>query len=539
MRRFMLRRILQLAILMLLAVPTARADDLDSLARDFWAWRTANQPFSQDDIPRLERPVNWKADWSPEAFASRRTKLLEFESRWRGLNAAAWPVPQQVDYRLIGSAIARVRWELEISPGWRRNPSFYIDQTMGAIFRSLLLPPHFDDARTEELLRRYEEIPLILDHARKNLDQARAPFSRLAMEELKDVRVRMETVGKELAPLLSSGAAARLNNVNSKAIEALENYREWLKQKPPSLPKDTAVGREAYVWFLKNVALIPYSPEQLLEMGRQEFERAASFEIYERARNQGLPELKLFATQAEQQSHQAKDEAVVRRYLEEKGILSIPSWLGHYHVRPLPAYLKPLASLGVTDDLTSPTRLKENGVNWFPPPSPSLGYFELASAKDPRTAIVHEGCHYMQLAISWAHENPIRRHYYDSGPNEGLAFYNEEMMLQAGLFDDSPRTREIIYNMMRLRALRVEVDVKLALGLFTIEQGGEYLRTTVPMDSEKFRFCASCPTRAARKAQNSACARSTTRFGKTATSPLRSRDGNYLVCATMWIHWKN
>ena len=37
-------------------------------------------------------------------------------------------------------------------------------------------------------------------------------------------------------------------------------------------------------------------------------------------------------------------------------------------------------------------------------------------------------------------------------------------MLQAGLFDDSPRSREIIYNLMRLRALRVEVDVKLALG---------------------------------------------------------------------------
>src|ERR1035441_8130581 len=49
-----------------------------------------------------------------------------------------------------------------------------------------------------------------------------------------------------------------------------------------------------------------------------------------------------------------------------------------------------------------------------------------------------------------------------------IGFYSEEMMLQTGLFDDSPRTREIIYNFMRLRALRVEVDVKLALGLFTM-----------------------------------------------------------------------
>src|ERR1700683_41152 len=56
------------------------------------------------------------------------------------------------------------------------------------------------------------------------------------------------------------------------------------------------------------------------------------------------------------------------------------------------------------------------------------------------------------------------------------------MMLQAGLFDGSPRTREIIYSFMRLRALRVEVDVKLALGLFTLQQAADYLAETVPMD---------------------------------------------------------
>ena len=59
-------------------------------------------------------------------------------------------------------------------------------------------------------------------------------------------------------------------------------------------------------------------------------------------------------------------------------------------------------------------------------------------------------------------------------------------MLDAGLFDSppaNPRTREIIANFMRLRALRVEVDVKLALGQFTLAQAAEYLRTSVPMDT--------------------------------------------------------
>ena len=129
--------------------------------------------------------------------------------------------------------------------------------------------------------------------------------------------------------------------------------------------------------------------------------------------------------------------------------------------------------------------MKDNGIRYTPSPNPSLGYFALATAKDPRPLIVHEGVpgHYFQLALGWANSDPIRRHYYDSSANEGLGFYAEEMMLHAGLFDDSPHTREIIWNFMRLRALRVEVDVKLALGEFTIDQAAEYLQNTVPMDS--------------------------------------------------------
>ena len=42
------------------------------------------------------------------------------------------------------------------------------------------------------------------------------------------------------------------------------------------------------------------------------------------------------------------------------------------------------------------------------------------------------------------HENPIRRQYYDSGANEGIGFYAEELMVQFGLFDDSPKTREVM-----------------------------------------------------------------------------------------------
>jgi uncharacterized protein (DUF885 family) len=84
--------------------------------------------------------------------------------------------------------------------------------------------------------------------------------------------------------------------------------------------------------------------------------------------------------------------------------------------------------------------------------------------------------------LSWANPNPIRRRYIDSGANEGIGFYVEELLLRAGLFDYSPRSREIITSFMRLRALRVEIDIRLAVGDFTIEQAGEYLARAVPMD---------------------------------------------------------
>jgi hypothetical protein len=270
---------------------------------------------------------------------------------------------------------------------------------------------------------------------------------------------------------------------------ALEAYGQWLDEMKDSMSSQSAIGESGYVYFLKNVALLPYSPQQLLEIGHQEWARSVSFQTYEEHRNLGVPDLPLPATIDEEITRERRDEEAVRKYLVEKRILSVPPWVQHYTWRAMPDYLKPLQNLSEADDFTAPSRLKEDGIRYINPPSLKLGYFALADAKDPRTGIVHEGVpgHYFQLSLSWAHPDPIRRHYYDSGANEGIGFYSEEMLLEAGLFDNSPRSREIIDNMVRLRALRVEVDVKLALGEFTIAQGAEYLQKTVPMDAETAR----------------------------------------------------
>ena len=218
-------------------------------------------------------------------------------------------------------------------------------------------------------------------------------------------------------------------------------------------------------------------------MGRQAWERSVAFEAYEKERNAKLPQLPLAKDQAAQMAREQRQEQEIRDFLGEKNILTVPTWVKHYRNLPFPAYLAPLAAFGVADDLASPSRLNQDATSYIKTPSPDRGFFDLSTARDPRGIIVHEGVpgHYFQKVMSWTNPDPIRRHYYDSSANEGIGFYAEEMMLQAGLFEDSPRTREIIYNFMRFRALRVEVEVKLSTGEFTIEQAADYFMKTVPL----------------------------------------------------------
>jgi uncharacterized protein (DUF885 family) len=462
-------------------------DALQKLADDFWAWRARYAPFTGDDVNRLERPGGVR-DWSRAKIDNQRKELAAFEARWKQIDPNTWAISQQVDHRLIGSALARVRWELEVNPRWKRDPTFYIEQTLTPIVEALTVPGPYNAEQSREILTRIENVPSILQQAAENLINPPAPFANVAAQALDNIRVHLHEMA---AALLKSTTLKEqeLYGAADRAADALEKFREQLKAKVASLPEQTALGREAYLFFTRNVALLPYSPEELLAMGNQEWNRAVAFETYEKNRNVDAPSLELAKDIPSWIKNAAAKEQAIRKFLEEHNILTVPDWLQHYTLREMPAYLRALQGFGEMDDFTSPSRLKENCVRYTTEPSGNLGYFWRATAMDPRPICVHEGVpgHYFQLCLSWKHDDPIRRHYYASTANEGIGFYAEEMMLQAGLFDDSPHTREIIHNFMRLRALRVEVDVKLALGQFSLEQAAKYLHEKVPMDVETAR----------------------------------------------------
>lgn len=443
------------------------------------------------DIPRLERPANLAIDWSPQAIERYRSQLRDFDRRFQQLADPAAPVPKQVDYRLLGSALARVHWELDINQRWRRDPSFYVDQTLGSMYLSLLPPPPFEAARQTALVSRLMSFPATIAAARANLTDMRQPFADLAITSLADISKRLNVTVAAVSPQLDQAHQAEMRKAVVPAIGALEGYRTWLEHQP-HLRQNTAIGRENYIYYLRQVALVRFTPEELLAMGQQELDRAISFKAYEQARDGKLPPMPTFHTAKEQMEHEQRDEAAIRTYLERHEILAVPGWVKHYRNLPLPAYVEPFQDLGPTDDLTGPSRLDQDGTSYIAAPTPDgAGFF--AMSRDPRPIILHEGVpgHYFQEVLGFSNPDAIRTLYYDSGANEGIGFYAEEMMMQAGLFDDSPGTRQMIYDFMRLRAIRVEVDVKLALGMFTLDQAADYMTKAVPMDRATARSEAS------------------------------------------------
>nr|WP_279579077.1 hypothetical protein [Fodinicola feengrottensis] len=215
-------------------------------------------------------------------------------------------------------------------------------------------------------------------------------------------------------------------------------------------------------------------------LARHEWQRAAAAEAILSQRHRNAPPQLIASSTDAQVRREDDDERRLRRFYADTDLLSQPDTLRRYLFAPMPDYLAPLAWYGLADDLTSAARVDQNALRYVAPPSDTLPYFERAKAYDPLCGgLIHEGVHAQQQALSWRHPNPIRRHHYDSLPTEGIAFYHEEMTLLGGLFDDRPHSATRIANFLRLRALRAELDVLLALGEITLAQASDRLVRTV------------------------------------------------------------
>jgi uncharacterized protein DUF885 len=421
------------------------------------------------------------------AVQRRRHELADFEARCGALDTSAAPLEVRVDHRLLMSALARVRWELDVLKSWRRDPGFYVDQSIGVAFDEMLCPPPFGPEQSAAVLRALAAVPRTLHDGTANLAGHADPLlTEAAAGRLADVDDQVRQAGDALAAVAGPTAGA-IRETAGQAATALARYRDHLGDLVTA--NDTAgrpgIGHAGFQYFLSRVALLPYTPDELITIGRLEYERAHALEAIANTRDG--PTRQPATSTADQHARQRADESQVRRFYADRKLLTLPPWLGHYRMAAIPPYLASLSWLGVTDDLTSPSRLAEDATTYAPSPADGLPFFHSANMIDNRLGVVHEGCHYYQLAQSWAHPDPARRHYYDSAPCEGIAFYNEEMLLEAGLFADNVAAHRLVRTFMRLRALRLRIDTELAIGALTYGDAQRLLIEQVPLDQATAR----------------------------------------------------
>ncbi len=149
------------------------SDSDQKLAADFWAWRARTGQYTADDVTRIERPRGVLRDWSAAGVEKQRNESASFEERWKQLEDPHAQVPQKVDHRLIGSALARVRWELDILNRWQRDPNFYLEQTLTPVGEALTVPGPYNEGQSREILARLDAIPAILGEAEKTFRRLR------------------------------------------------------------------------------------------------------------------------------------------------------------------------------------------------------------------------------------------------------------------------------------------------------------------------------------------------------------------------------
>ena len=458
---------------------------VQDLGAEFWDWRIVSGYRSPDDVPRLELVPDWIPQFDEDAAHHRIEKASDFRRRWEDLDVAGEPVPTQVDYRLIGSAISRVEWETRILRSWERDAVMQVHQALGTYYDSVLCPPPFDSDRQEGIIHKLTMVGPQLEVAIENLSRAgTSALAGSAIRLLREIETALPKSVDEVSGFFDAGRRSALIEAGAGATDKLVSFREWLRQHQDGMPPPAPVGRDSFMWYLRNVALLALSPEEIVLLAERELYRNYAWEEVERNRYGDTPVPDRFPTAEAQCERQRRDEQEVREFYENQNLLTQPDSLRRYHTAPLPEYIQPIVWLGVANDLTSDRRLDEDAVTYVWDPNRPLSYFYEANARDPRLGIMHEGVHYKQLALSWANPRPLRRRYYDSLSNEGLAHYNESLMLQAGLFDDAPWSRLVTENFKRLRSLRSVIDVSLATGKMTLEEGMRMFEELIPIDPQ-------------------------------------------------------
>jgi len=253
-------------------------------------------------------------------------------------------------------------------------------------------------------------------------------------------------------------------------------------------PENFAMGRAAYDQMLQREELLPYTGKDVEGMARDELAHGWAEEAWVKAQAAhrkvalGADSGGGMAPSGPALIDYYRDRiAELRKFVDERDLVTIPAWLGTMDVVETPKFQQPV-SPGAS--MESPRLFDKSAKGHYfitPPESLTAAAERLDMNEDfDRDRILataaHEAMpgHFLQLSIARRHSDYIRKIQYSGTFAEGWAFYGEEMFLRLGLYGDDLDARVFTARWERVRGARVIVDVKMATGEWTIAQAAKF-----------------------------------------------------------------
>ena len=421
------------------------APGYDMLVTLFEDWRAFEHPPLKDGAP----------DYTAATFARRQQELATYRNRLEAIDTSSWPVEARVDQALVRAEMNGFDFYARVLKPWARDPAFYMSVWTeqsdtpaheGTVHHDIveLWTYRFPLSREDEskLARELAIVPPLLMQARGNLT---GDAHDLWVTGTGTMRGQVESLDALAEKTADSGRALR--KAIRDAREATVAFVDWLDAQAPSKNGPSGVGKENYTWSLRNVHLIPMTWEEEVDLLKRELARAHAALKLEEARNAGQPELPVIQTPEE---YQRRGNEAVTRFIE---------FLGKRDLYPMRDSMGPALRARIGAFVPIETR----------------NFFAIATHYEPLTLYTHF-YHWWDLARmrDEPHPSPIRRepllyNIWDSRA-EGMATAMEEFMLHAGLFDDEPRAREIIWIMLAQRAARGLASLYAQANIFDLKQ---------------------------------------------------------------------
>ncbi len=385
--------------------------------------------------------LNGAPDYTPKRFAKDHQIFQELEKRLNKIKIGDWPTSCQVDWHIVRAEMNGYDFNYRVLKPWVRDPAYYqtvwMDQSD--------VPAHegptnhgtlefwtyqFPISRDEEnrLSKDLKVIPPLLKQARENLTGNARDLWIAGIENIKGQTRDLDRIAENI---MSSNPQPELTAALKDAQKATVDFIGWLEKQASDKTGPSGIGKENYTWYQQNVHLLPLTWEEEVQLLQRELDRAWSSLKLEEHRNRDLPPMK--AANTPEEFARLTENGVQRfmNFLKEKEIMSIkPNMepaLREHMGEFVPEDKRNFFLIGMHYD---PVPLYCHFIHWF----------DLAQIRDE------------------PHESPIRRgpllyNIFDS-KNEGIATGVEEMFMHAGLYEDSPRSREIVWIMIAQRAAR-------------------------------------------------------------------------------------